>query len=252
MPVYGKGSPRQPKKQRGVRPKQSPGLTRYYPKLGRPRAVVDPETGKLVAPIDFSILTLPVRKVERTVEYYQRKREAHLYIKQLFRKPVNFKTTDGKSVRILSHGVENLLQYSKRGSPPRALVAVFVEGRVIFYYRSSGESSRKAGVWFPTSGMLYGQRGIEDSHTTVLWIKKLSGHGDEHLSDRERVGRPGFPKWVMEVGKRVEKEVDAGRIKLVRTPDLPSLQRFESAVRFFPTLETEKRSMIFGRPILPP
>ncbi len=187
---------------------------------------------------------------EKTRTEFLQKRAHRQWVKRLFHKPIHFKTRDGKVVRILSLGVKNIFQYSPRTPvpPARAMVAVFVDKKRVFFYRSSGESSAQQGRWLPATGLLIGPRGeiqyrepVDDpGRVTVLWIVKASGHGTG-----------GFPKWVGEVAEKIKTSADGGKITFESFPTLESLRGFVDTVSFFPTLETGSHSTLHGRPQLP-
>lgn len=172
--------------------------------------------------------------------FFREKRENKKYVGRLFQKPINFQTTDGKKVRVLSYGLENI--YAQQETEPRAMVAVFVNGKRIFFYRSSGKNSGHPGRWFPTPGPFFVERKMDTG--TVFYLErsnrnlKVDRVGQlEKLHGHPQGGKPYFPGWVEEISQKIVRLVETKKIKLHPVQSPLDVRRFHTTVDFFPHLE---------------
>ncbi|HIH21351.1 MAG TPA: hypothetical protein HA222_01655 [Candidatus Diapherotrites archaeon] len=117
------------------------------------------------------------------------------FVKIILKNHISFETSDGKKVQILRNGFLNIgKSWEKLGVKPRALVIVLVDGKKLYFYRSSGEASGRPGEWFPTFGLIdYGEP--YNPGTLV----KMKGHEGVYL------GEPtSFPQWVDEISRQLK------------------------------------------------
>ena len=135
------------------------------------------------------------------------RRRRHDLLKIIFSKPINFKTSDGKKIRILSHGFENVYR-ERNEAKPRAFLIAFVNGKQLFFYRSSGEVSKLPGEWFPTYGP-----NVQDwkEPYTLGRLAKIQGHPDGYLPNP----KPHFAPWMDEVRRKIK----SSESKLTLHPD---------------------------------
>ncbi|MFH0969912.1 MAG: hypothetical protein V1776_00410 [Candidatus Diapherotrites archaeon] len=161
------------------------------------------------------------------VAHYSNERSRKEYLRVLFHRPVSFNLYPNVRVRILSTGILNV--YS--GNPntrPRSLVGVFINGKRLFFYRSSGKNSGHPGKWFPCAGIEmipHSTRSLRIGN-----IRKITGHpqyGTAH----------SFPHWVDVVSDAIAKAVTHGRIKLWDQTTPSDCQRFQETLNFFPPME---------------
>lgn len=107
---------------------------------------------------------------------------------------IYFKTWEGRKIVISKHAFRNIY-LDKKGTLPRALVPIMVDGEHLFFYRSSGQSSHTPGVWYPTYGPDYEDLNHK-RRTYVGMMVKTRGH--HQYSQKE------FPEWVLEVSKKLK------------------------------------------------
>jgi hypothetical protein len=171
-------------------------------------------------------------KKETLRQHLVTKRAHHQLIRTLFRKPIVVKLSEKVTVRILSTGILNP-DNSTPTHPARAFVCVFINGKRLFFYRSSGEASKQSGRWFPCGGaeMNYPREG---EPLKVGWIIKLVGHPNPNAEHR-------FPKWVDLVSRAVARNVWSGKIKLKEDTTPAEFQHFQDALNFYPHLEEQKK-----------
>jgi len=129
----------------------------------------------------------------------------------LLEQPLKFRTSDGQKVVILKHGFSNIYRGQKE-TMPRPFVIAFVNGKKIFFYKSSGEVSMLQGQWFPTQGPSV----VQGSHGPYAgMMSKMNGHpgwknnkpvNPVKISDiGKNRKRPYFPKAISETRKQIEK-----------------------------------------------
>lgn len=125
--------------------------------------------------------------------------------------PIKFETTNGRKITLIRQGFSNIYA-GQEGVPGRALVMAFIDNKKIFFYRSSGETSKHTGQWFPTTGpeIINGSKG--------KWLgrlAKMSGHPwwkNNTLKNPVKISevgknmkRPYFPKAIGEIRKKIKK-----------------------------------------------
>lgn len=146
------------------------------------------------------------RPEARKAAIEQRQRKA--FARLLLSNPLSLKTSDGKRVRILRQGFFNIFKGQKslrdrKPTPARALVLAFVDGKKIWFYRSSGTGSAKMpGEWFPTLGPDIHDR---QEKPYAGHLAKMQGHPDGNAGIK-----PHFPEWLEEARqflKRREKSL---------------------------------------------
>jgi len=143
----------------------------------------------------------------------------HESISHLIENPYSFKTKTGSKVQILRHGFSNIYK-GQRHNPARALVLAFVDGKKLFFYRSSGEGSLKKGQWFPTQGpkiqYLNGEK--NEPIPCTGWMIKMQGH-PKPLKEK-----PGIPTTVRELRQLKKRSYFPATIGEIRE----KLKRIES------------------------
>ncbi len=172
-------------------------------------------------------------KKETLRQHLVAKRAHHQLIRTLFRKPITMKLSDKVTVRILSTGILNPFGNTPK-HPARAFVCVFINGKRLFFYRSSGQYSKQSGRWFPCGGAQI-DYSREGEPLKLGWIIKLIGH-----PKAERGIEPHFPNWVDLVSRAIARNVWNGKIKLREDTTPLDFQRFQEALNFYPHLEQQK------------
>lgn len=140
-----------------------------------------------------------IREQKKAREKSTAHRKRHLLLDRLFKnpRPISFETTDGKRVRISRHGFENL--FSQERYYPHAFVVTLVEGKLLFFYRSSGINSGQPGIWFPTLGPYVVQAKPTEGKPPILsTLEKMSGHPTHGIKQH-------FPRWVEEIQETLKK-----------------------------------------------
>lgn len=122
-----------------------------------------------------------------------KRRSFRMLLKTIRTKPLRFKTTDGKKVVFYTRGFSNI--YAGQSVPARALLLVLVDGRKLFFYRSSGENSQTPHVWYPTLGP---ELGSDFGQPMAAHMVKMVGHPNDGVPSH-------FPKWVSEISARIKK-----------------------------------------------
>lgn len=200
------------------RPKPIPGQKpepRRYRNWGERSEFIEHEGGKARLSWKGRRKYEEVMKVlnekKRIAQKARESKKRHELLKKLFKKPrpISFKTSDGKKVNIVKNGFENIFLESPTAQP-RALVLVLVNGKKLFFYRSSGRNSNMPGEWFPTFGPR--KNYYEGDKVELGWLHKLKGHPDPNQDSP----RTYFPQWVDEIRKRIKQETVSknGRIIL--------------------------------------
>lgn len=142
-----------------------------------------------------------IRERKKAMEKSLARTKRHALLKTLFRaqKPISFKTKDGKRIRILRTGFENIFLGQDK-IPPRAFIITLVNGKILYFYRSSGERSKMAGEWFPTSGpyVYYPSTSSKGEKTSLGHLGKLEGHP---ISGSRN---PRFAPWVEEIRAKIK------------------------------------------------
>ncbi|MEW6295213.1 MAG: hypothetical protein AB1467_02860 [Candidatus Diapherotrites archaeon] len=182
---FGPRSYRQFKKVRGRKYSSYGELTRFiYEKEGKKR--LDWE-GKR----ELEKKRIKLQEKQKMLERHQRK----AFLKDVQANPIRFKTSDGSKVRILRHVFENIFAGTRHN--PRALALVFVNGKKIFFYKSSGESSKRPGKWLPTMGPTK-IVDYEKNDFKLDWLEKVPGHyiGEKPVLE--------FAPWVNEVSQKLK------------------------------------------------
>lgn len=143
------------------------------------------------------------------------RREKHSYLKWLLKDSIKFTTNDGTVIKIMKQGWLNVYgeksSLGKKPIHPRALVLCFVDGKKLFFYKSSGEASKMPGEWFPT----FGPEGdpVYDDKFRVIgkqagWMTKLEGHP----SGKDGIPQ-SFPPWVVEIQAKLKEAENEKRIQ---------------------------------------
>jgi len=123
--------------------------------------------------------------------------------------PLKFRTSNGNKIVVLKHGFSNIYKGQKNTSA-RAFVIAFVNGKKIFFYRSSGEVSGKQGQWFPTQGPIVHSK---NGSIQLGWLTKMKGHPKQrnptgnppNIQEMKKYGkRPYFPKQVSEIRAKIK------------------------------------------------
>ncbi len=186
------------------------------------------------------------REIEwrKDVEHFFADKRAHnQYVNMLFTKPTNFKTSDGKKIKVLSHGLDNIYA-GQTEHAGRALVGVLVNGMRIYFYQSSGKNSGLPGKWLPAAGIYFYEK-VDSGRTRMLHkgtslrfmtvqevgaLDKLKGH--PQLTMKEH-----FPTWVEEVSQKITALIARGKVKFGTVSGPGDIKRFQLALDFFPHLE---------------
>src|SRR3989344_2804353 len=106
-------------------------------------------------------------------------------------RPLDFRTHDGKSVRIARHGFEDIL-HTYRKKQERPMILALIDGERLFFYRSSGANSRMRGEWLPTRGPIV----LGSIRPHVHKLVKMEGHPERDIDGGTNIR---FPAWVSEI-----------------------------------------------------
>ncbi len=178
-----------------------------------------------------------IRKV--LFSHFKSKHSNKQLIRRLFKSPFRF-TVQGKKAYVLSTGFENIFE-ARRGIPPRAFVCVFIGGKRLFFYRSSGKNTGRPGEWFPCADVEI-DRDFQGRASSVGHITKLQGHPQAGM-------RSFFPTWVDRVTRAISEGVARGKIILEPRSAPEDFARFQEALLFYPAID--QRGSRSGNNILP-
>lgn len=117
----------------------------------------------------------------------ERKAIQKRFFQRVIGKPFRFKTNDGKTIHILRNGIENLHPESKRASRP--LVMTLVNGKIMYFYKSTGQNSQRPGDWLPAQTMRFGGTTLQPTIDTLV---KMPGHPNR------------FPEWINQISSAIK------------------------------------------------
>ncbi len=226
------------------RPKPLPGQKpepRIYRSWGQRSKFIEHERGRARLSWEgreaYEKIMRVLNEKKRIAQKARESKKRHELLKKLFKKPrpISFKTSDGKKINIVKNGFENIFVETPK-VPPRALVLVLVNGKKLFFYRSSGQSSNMPGEWFPTFGPnknFYGEEKVE-----LGWLHKLAGHPDPN----QKHPKTYFPLWIDEIRKKIKQETAGknGRIILNKEWGVKEYLEIDAALKKVPLTDLIK------------
>jgi len=107
---------------------------------------------------------------------------------------ISFKTKDeGRRIVISRHAFRNIY-LERKEAKPRAMVPVLINGKKLFFYKSSGEYSHSKGEWFPTYGPRIAKQ--ENGRPILGWMQKTEGHYQDFEKE--------FPEWCWEIKDKLK------------------------------------------------
>ena len=108
--------------------------------------------------------------------------------------PIRFNVSGDHEVTLFPHAIAD--PFREGSAKARPVLFALVNGKLIQFYRSTGGSSKRPGVWLPTVGLFFG-KGEKPPEAG-----KYGGHPNE------------FPPWVGEVSQRIGRAESKGEIQL--------------------------------------
>jgi|GEM_PF-2513707 len=132
-------------------------------------------------------------KRKRKLAQYEREKRARVHTFFTLSKPLRIKTSNGFSIVILRDGFSNVYKGVK--TKKRSLILTLVNGKKLFFYKSSGEASKARGTWYPTHGPE-----VEHELADLSWMTKSVHHPNPTINKPE-----SFPDWVNEIRQYIKK-----------------------------------------------